>query len=377
LSIPSAQKTHITELVNNIAKFGHEIHLIALKKGDAKLERNIFFHRLPPIIPSKRLISFCTYQLQKIYANSMLPKLIKKFEIDVIYERYGRNYALLASNKLGIPSVLEINGIPSIEAKIYGATEKEIKKIQRLEIERAKLASKIVCVSDSIKNYYVSIGFDQSNFYVVPNGVNLRLFKSMDRTRVVQELGLNIEDYNVIAFVGTLWRWQDLGLLIRSAPFIIREYPKTKFLIVGGGSFFEHWKKTVDEAGLKDNFIFTGNVPYEAVPKYINASTICVAPLIKRGCSPLKIYEYMACERPIVATKIKDLEFIEKQNAGFLVEEGDVKDFSNRIIALWEDASLRKSMGKNGRNYVVSNHSWEIVAKKVVTICNSLVPSTN
>ena len=80
----------------------------------------------------------------------------------------------------------------------------------------------------------------------------------------------------------------------------------------------------------------------------------------------------MACEKPTVASRISDLEFIE-QNAGILVEPENPEELAKAIIKLLKDEKLREEMGRNGREYVVKNHSWEAVARNVAEVCKSAV----
>ncbi len=147
------------------------------------------------------------------------------------------------------------------------------------------------------------------------------------------------------------------------------------FRVTSEGQMKEELVELVDKTGVSDKFIFTGTVPYEEVPKYINASDVCVVPKrpLKSGYSPLKLYEYMACGEPIVASRISGFEILEQQNAGILVEPENPEELAKAIIKLLKDEKLREEMGKNGREYVVKHHSWESVARKVAEVCESAI----
>jgi glycosyltransferase involved in cell wall biosynthesis len=148
-----------------------------------------------------------------------------------------------------------------------------------------------------------------------------------------------------------------------------------KFLIVGDGIMKTKWIQLVNKLKISDKFIFTGRVPYEAVPLYINTSDICVTPKkpIKSGYSPLKLYEYMACCKPVVATRTNGFEIIEEYNAGILINPKNSKEFADAIKTLLHNNNLRIKYGRNGREYVIKNHSWESVVKKVAALCESTV----
>ncbi len=149
-------------------------------------------------------------------------------------------------------------------------------------------------------------------------------------------------------------------------------------MIVGDGSAKNDCIKIAHEFGVFEKFIFTGGIPFEQVPLYVNSSDVCVAPFkiyrnAKIGLSPLKIYEYLACGKPVVSSRIPNIEFIEQQKAGILVEPENPEELAKAIIKLLENESLREEMGKNGRDLVVKYYSWEANARKVEDICENLI----
>jgi glycosyltransferase involved in cell wall biosynthesis len=133
-----------------------------------------------------------------------------------------------------------------------------------------------------------------------------------------------------------------------------------------------------EQTGVSDKFIFTGIVPYEEVSKYINASDVCVhLPFGKRnervGASSLKLFEYMACGKPIITTDVDGIpKEIERVNAGILVS-CNLQEIAGNIIKLLKSEKMREEMGKNGRKCVVENHSWGIVAEKVARVCENVI----
>ena len=103
-----------------------------------------------------------------------------------------------------------------------------------------------------------------------------------------------------MCFVGHLAAWQGVEFLIYASPLILGKCPEIRFLVVGDGVMRDKLLELVSEFGLADKFVFTGRVPYECVPLYINAADVCVAPFIRErnskiGLSALKTYEYLAC----------------------------------------------------------------------------------
>ncbi len=192
----------------------------------------------------------------------------------------------------------------------------------------------------------------------------------MDKEKVKE--GLNLDrSIHYVCFVGNLAPWQGVEYLIMASPLILKEVPNTRFLIIGDGVMKKKLVEMVKELNLDNNFIFTGAVDYELVPKYINASDVCVAPKrpLKSGYSPLKLYEYIACGKPIVASRISGFEILEQQKAGILVEPENPLELAKAVLKFLKDEKIREEMGKNGREYVVEYHSWEVVARRVAEVC--------
>ena len=125
----------------------------------------------------------------------------------------------------------------------------------------------------------------------------------------------------MIAFVGNLAPWQGVNILIESAFQLLVNNENLKFLIVGEGSLRDSLEKRVSDSKYEKKFIFTGMIQYEDIPILINIADICVAPFISKrnritGVSPIKVFEYMACGKPVICSRIEGLEFIEEEGVG-------------------------------------------------------------
>jgi glycosyltransferase involved in cell wall biosynthesis len=211
---------------------------------------------------------------------------------------------------------------------------------------------------------------------VVSNGANTSLFKPLDQRACRKELSLDPE-ICYICFVGNLAPWQGIEYLVKAAPSIISRFPECRFLIVGDGVMKNELLKLSRELGVEDKFIFTGVVPYDRVPIYINASDVCAAPFIfarnaKIGLSPLKLYEYMACGKPVVASNISGVsDALEDSKGGIPVLPENPDALSEAVLKLLENPDLRIKLGLKGLSYVTENYSWYCVAKQVDRICKS------
>ena len=364
-----AQTTHVLELFKNLGKL-RDTHLFAPrpKKLVNEAQNTIFVPTVMPIFKS------AFYQLFLFF---YLIFHCPKRSPNVIYSRCSSLTfsPVLISKIFRIPYVIEVNGLLIDEEKMIGRPKVLTRLTGLNEKLNYKQADKIVAVTQGIKDGIKELhSIPDEKIVVIENGANTDLFKPMHQEKAKKELKLE-ETKNYICFVGNLAPWQGVEFLIQSAPLILKESPHTKFLIIGDGPMKEELIDLAEQMAVSDKFIFTGVVPYEEVPKYINASDICVVykkPL-KSGYSPLKLYEYMACEKPVIASRVEGFEILEENHAGILVEPENPKELAKAIIKLLKDERLRRELGENGRKYVTKNHSWEAVARRVAEVCKSVV----
>lgn len=360
---------HVRELGENLSKVGNKVGVICRLAGGS-------YNGLASIkqvkSPNTKLVSWFW---ANIYGLFLGLATLKGNKYDLVYTRAGVSaVAWLVSRLTKVPSVTEVNGLIWDEARISGVRwwRKAFGYfLNWIEGKAYRHSQHVVAVTPRIKEALVAaLGIKPEKIAVIPNGANTDLFKPMDTNQARRQLNLSGADY-FVTFVGSLAAWQGVEHLTRSAPYILKECPESKFLIVGDGTMKQGLIELAQRIGVSDRMIFTGRVPYDKVPLYINAGDVCVVPKkpMASGYSPLKLYEYMACEKPVVATRTSGFEILKANNAGLLVNPENLQELAKAIIKLLQDPELRKQMGKNGRKYVVENHSWESVAKRVAEVC--------
>jgi glycosyltransferase involved in cell wall biosynthesis len=381
LDLFNGSNVHAIEVFNNLQNLGVDTFLFSKssKAGNLKKRENIIE------IPSTHFdFPFANYLNIIIYQISLLTHLIYysiKLRPDLFYTRLAGNSIApaIVSSLLRISQVGEINGITIDEMEIQGASRFKMKLAQFLENINFATCKKLVAVTDGVKQRLVDLyAIPEFQIVVINNGANTKLFSPMDRNKAKSELKLD-NSLQYVCFVGNLIYWQGVEYLIKASPLILKKYPNTRFLVVGDGVMKEELMQLADDLGSLDKVLFVGRVPYEKVPVYINASDICVAPFIRErnskiGLSALKTYEYLACGKPLVASRIPGVkELIESSGGGISVRPEDPEELSTAVIKLLPDENTRNQMGKKGRKYIIENHSWESVARKVRDICKQAI----
>lgn len=358
---------HMLELFNNLNELC-ETYLLVPRPREIKVTHPNIKYVLWFDIPLLRLI---LYQITLFYN---LFVLCIKVKIDVLYARQETfNFSPLVISKLfNIPYVIEINGLLIEEKRLLGYNKQLIALTRLSEKINYGHAVRIISVSQEIKNGIMQrYDIADKKVVVIENAANTDLFKPMDQNK----LNLNLDkNYNYVGYVGSFARWHGLENLIKSAPFVLKICKNTKFILVGDGPLKDELFNMVDTLNLRDDFVFVGRIHHNEVPQYINAFDVCMILKDKDiSGSPLKLWEYMACGKPVVATNTKDFKALETCSGGILVDSGKHDDVANAIQTLLNDKELSKQMGINARTCVVENHSWECVAMKVAEICQEVM----
>ena len=372
LSLEAGHTTHVKELAQNLERNGNSITLIARMGGNDNISvsKSYVYNRSSGDSLFRKSFHFLLSLLLFLFRI-----LINTRHVDVIYFRNVKLgfIAVVLKTIFRKKMIFEANGLEYMEQEMRGVDllNKTFSKILKFgEMITIKNSDKIISVTEKIKDVFLEeYKIKEAKVIVINNGVNIDLFTPiMDKGVIKKEIRIKNDEY-VVGFIGTFKQWHGLEYLIKSASLVTKELPNTKFLLVGDGILKENCITLVKHTGLTDNFIFIDTVPYEEVPRYMNAFDVC-AILKKKDIpgSPLKLWEYMACGKPVIATNTEDFKALEEYNAGILVDPEKTEDIADAIITLLKNKELREEMGENGRNYVVENRSWETVAREVVSV---------
>lgn len=376
LDLKNGSNTHILELTSHVSKNMDILLFAPLSTSSKKLPNFISYIKV-----SGCNVSSIFYQLS--YQIGLFYKLTFNCinrRPDIIYERISGWSILpaLVAKIFNTHYIAEVNGLLVEELKIDLYPPIYTKVCAFNERRNYNYSQKIICVTSGIKNGLINLyNIPSKKIVVINNGANTDLFYPIDSEASRAKLELEISK-KYICFVGNLARWQGVEYLIEASPLILQRCPNLSFLVIGDGIMKSKLIQLTHKFGVSDNFIFTGSVPYDKVPLYINASNVCVAPFImernaKIGLSPLKLYEYMACGKPVVASAISGVsEVLELSKGGISVPPENSEALADAITVLLENDALSEEFGSNGYHYVMMNHSWSNIAKKVINVCENI-----
>ncbi|MBI5873493.1 MAG: glycosyltransferase family 4 protein [Candidatus Omnitrophica bacterium] len=229
------------------------------------------------------------------------------------------------------------------------------------------LADTVSVASQHLKKLAMRFGKKPAEIFMTPVGVDLHKFRpDLDGECVRQKYGI---DGPLVLYIGQLHGAQYVDLLIHAANIVLHENPQVRFMIVGEGFLKENLKGLVSNLGLEEKIIFTGAVPHDQVPFYIASADVCVAVFeetdVTKCKSPLKIVEYLAGGKPIVASNVGEVSAM-LAGVGMLTKAGDFNSLAKGINTFLADKNLREKMGRLARKRAETKYRWANTAQNLL-----------
>lgn len=238
--------------------------------------------------------------------------------------------------------------------------------IYNIEGRAVKNASKIIVVSESMKNFVINEWkIPEDRIKVIPSG----FFASKIRNDISQSL----VDPNVISRVGSLFVHLDVDAIIELAK-SLRD-TDVKINLVGGGVAENELKVRIKKYDL-DNVIISGWVPYNEAIQIMNRSLLTFESIkdtmTTRLASPIKILNYAALGKPIVLSDVSDLgEVFKRKNAALVSDPSDIDQFVENVHLLLDNQNLRNQIGNNALN-LAHDYTWEKQGEKLGKIFDEM-----
>ncbi len=231
---------------------------------------------------------------------------------------------------------------------------------------KRKAIDGLITISRALKDRYVNEGVPEEKVLVAPDGVDTEMFDgSYPKEKARQELGIS-SGKTVVCYTGHLYDWKGVHVLVRSAL----RLPDSFAIYIVGGTEREiaELREAASREGLSNVFV-AGHVAPPAVPRYLAASDIVVLPNLSAGLSrytsPLKLFEYMAARRPIVASDLPAIREVLNEENSVLVEAGNEEALAAGIVKLTEDDRLAARVADNAFRQV-QRYTWHSRAEAVL-----------
>jgi len=356
------QAVHIAELIAALRQRGHEVtewSLAAASGAQAMGSEGGRLGRLAARAPR------ALYELaEHAYGPLVSRRLVaagRDAQAEFLYERHalGNTAGVRAARRLGIPLLLEVNS-PLAHERATHETLVFRRWAAASEQRVLQSADRVLCVTAVLAGRVAEAGVPRPHIQVVPNGVDLRRYPEPvehERERIV------------IGFTGFFRPWHRIEDLVEALASGLLP-PSAQLLLVGDGPARESIETRAAQLGVSARVSITGAVEHEAVPALVSSMDICVQPACTPWASPLKLPEYMAAGRAIVAPDQANLREVLTHGRDALLFPADRPELLAETVAtLCGDRALRRRLGQQARATVVREKlTWDGAAERVEAV---------
>ena len=373
---PKGAGTHIMQFLRGLVNAGYGVRLIT--PGDGVLPADDVYEgaqvtRVPPGPDG----SFLARAIAFSQAVGELVAADPSYAVVHYRSIWGGLALAQARARFGYKTLFEVNGLPSVELKYHypGLRGSDLlSKIREQEMATLALSDAVVCPSAVTRAYLVSLGVPRERITVIPNGVSAKDFAPAPLRCLDGETA-------TLLYTGTLADWQGLELLVAAMAKLVVER-SVRLRIVGRGRSRQRklLAKQIRKLGLDAHISVEPAVPHHEVPMLIAAADVCVAPLalndrnVTQGCCPIKVIEYMASGRPIVAANLPVVrELVREDVDALLFSPDDPDDLAQQIARLLDDRSLAERLAANAAERAQTNFTWHAAQKKLLKVYDALL----
>ena len=368
-------------IASYITKFGHDVTWILSSEEIKEIQETTFNDVRVFVVPGSYSEGFTKVIIKALYAFRRMRFVFKNFRkerYNMIFVRDGIFDGLLAlyiKKRYKIPFVFEIPNPIEQNWETHKFYSKHkcfwyfVSKIEaHVTMHILRKADLVLPTTKWMLEDFAKKGIEKSKMMPYPNGIDTNRFSNRNGEEIRGRYGL--EDSKVVIYIGTLDKLRQLNVLINAFSKVREKKENVKLLMVGDGTDKSNLEKLASELGIKDDVIFTGQVYFNEVPNFIAAVDIGVATMspldFNKLSSPIKMFEYMASGKPVVANGEipEQKEVIEESGGGILVKFKE-ESFARGILELLDDSERAKEVGKKGHEWVVKNRSYEILAHRL------------
>lgn len=245
--------------------------------------------------------------------------------------------------------------------------------VERLALQKA---DHTVVFTPKMSHYVQEMGAASGCLSCLRTGVDLHQFHpDISGQMWRQQLGIPQNSW-VLFFMGWLYDFSGLQEIVSAVVADAGLLQDAHLLIVGDGDLYRELTATIQQHKLMDRVIMTGHQPYEAIPGLVAAADVCLLPSLfndtTRDIVPMKVYEYLAAGKPVVASALPGLQAEFGDESGILYADGPAAVLQ-QALALANAPAQVEALGKVARNNAEQNADWEKTTDQLAQILTNLV----
>jgi glycosyltransferase involved in cell wall biosynthesis len=350
---------HARKWIRYFADKGHDVHLISSNALEVSDMSKVKFHRLS---------SFRGSTLLRVVSHIFqVRSVVRQIKPEVLHAHYAVGPGLLGALSGFHPFALSAWGsdilVAPKQSKIY-------EWAVRYAISRADV---VHCDADHIMGPLVELGAKREKIKIVHFGVDTQKFAPIPNSNEVRnELGLS--DSPTVISLRYLEPIYNVETLIDSIPLVLKKIGNAKFVIAGSGSQEAQLKQQADALGVSTTVKFTGQIPNDLLPKYLNSADVYVSTSLSDAGLAASTAEAMSCGLAVIITDFGDnRKWVVDGVNGFLFPLKNPTVLASRITCLLRNKEVRDKFGQMNRQIIEERNDWYKEMGKIEKLYGALI----
>ncbi len=377
--------TFSRHLAHGLTELGHDVVVVCLAKDDDKVvdDQGVSVHRVnPSILPG----DLGTVSLCMPYSRYVLRTTL------ALWRKFFQLHASKPFDVVDTPELLAeglypaITRIAPLVIRLYTPHSKFISEqlhsvngasfdhqfVAMLERVAMLSADVLTSPSEDLADFVAcDLNYPRHKIHIVRNPIDPAEF-SPDGPVALQK-----DDRLKVLFVGRLEERKGISYLIDAVPEVLREFPKTHFVVIGDDtnnaasgqhSVLFELKASLKRHGASDSVTFIPRVPLSALPDYYRSADICVVPSVYDN-SPYTCLEAMACGKPVIGTSGGGTrEYVLHGESGIIVPPKDSLALARAIKSLLAEPGERLTLATNARRAVLDRFQRKRIAEQTLEL---------
>ncbi|MEW9798985.1 glycosyltransferase family 4 protein [Alteromonas sp. CYL-A6] len=387
-----AEGVHIRGVTKGLRQLGHTVSILSLPGAEPEAEEQAAPAKTPSpgatpapsadkkakpsaaakLADATKYVPEFVFELIEILFNLIsvfrVRKAVRQHNAQAIYERYSLFLfsTVWWAKRHNIPVVLEIND----SCLVHRVRPLFFKGLaRRFERWIFQNATGLVFISTQFKTTAEKGYGTIAPCVVSPNGADLDAFQPDDSRRQALRKQLNIDDKLVLGYVGAFVHWHGIDWFVEEVASRLKAHPNLVLLLVGDGVCFEPIKALVETHDIQDQVLLPGRVPHHLIADYIGAMDYGILPDSNDYGSPMKLFEFMAMAKGMVAPDFSPVaEVVKDGETSWLFPAGDRKACIEKTLSLASERAALDTVGANARRYIEQERQWRHNAEQLMTL---------
>jgi glycosyltransferase involved in cell wall biosynthesis len=351
-----------------LSKLGYRIDLATYPIGENVAIDGVNIHRAAPV-PFVRQVAIGPSKA-KIFLDvslyRMAVSLLRETRYDLIHTheeagffgiRLSRTFDTLHLYDMHSSLPQQLRNFKYSRSKIL------LRLFEGLEDATIRSAQAVITICPELFNY-VKQRFPEKYNKLIENVADNSLVFGEKPANGDGAAQLDLNGDRMILYTGTFEPYQGLDLLIDSSRMVLEKHGHVRFVVVGGKpQQVDFYKRKAAAAGVEKSYTFTGQVPPQSIPHFMDLAKVLVSPRVDGNNTPLKIYSYLRSGVPIVATRHVTHTQVLNDEVSVLTE-CQAEAFGRGILSVLEDDGYAARLGKNAQALAEREYSYEAYLKK-------------